>query len=242
MHHIREADSGVTAVGLAAGRDRSPSAPALRPLRPRALEADDVLEALPGLTYVTDADGMLLACSRRAWTRFARRNDGASIADPEAVLGRSIYTAMKTERTRHVHRRIADGVLAGDLVSYRWCCDGPGVQRNMRMTIRALRLSDHRHGLLYHSRTLTVRYVTDPRARTPGQDDPAPSPLPETTLRLVCCLCRTDYGPYAAQRGKTPTTAGEHPPSHATARGVSALTDRISYGICPDCWKNLSSG
>lgn len=212
----------MTAVGIAAERGRSRSAPPAEALRPRALEADDVLEALPGLTYVTDADGLLLACSRRAWTRFARRNDGASIAAPEAVLGRSIYAAMKTERTQHVHRRIADGVLAGDLVSYRWCCDGPGVQRNMRMTIRALRLSDHRHGLLYHSRTLTVRYVTDLRARTAGLDDPAPSPLPETTLRHVCCLCRTGYGPYPAQCGNTPTTAGKHPPARATARRVSA--------------------
>jgi len=242
MHHIREADSGVTAVGIAAGCDRSQSAPPLRPPRPRALDVDDVLDALPGLTYVTDVDGVLLACSRRAWTRFARRNDGASIADPEALLGQSIYAAMSTERTQQVHRRIADGVLAGDLVSYRWSCDGPGVQRDMRMTIRALRLLDGRDGLLYHSRTLALRYRMDVRARAAGVDDPTPSPLPETTLRYVCCLCRTGYAPCPAQRGTTRATAGEHPPKRATARPVSAPTDRISYGICPDCWKNLDSG
>ena len=221
------ADGGVTDVGIAEGRGRSRSAPPLRPLRPRALEADDVLEALPRLTYVTDADGLLLACSRRALTSFARRNDGASIADPEAVLGRSIYAAMKTERTQHVHRRIADGVLAGDLVSHRWCCDCPGVQRNMRMTIRALRLSDHRHGLLYHSRTLTVRYVTDVRARTAGAGR---SGRPVRCRRRHCGTCAACAAPAmgsirrsAATRRRRPgNTRQPIPPHDASPHGPIA--------------------
>ncbi len=242
MHPTDPSHRGVTAAALAAGRDRIRTAPDLRPLHPRALEVDDALDALPGLTYVTDADGLLLACSRGAWTRFARRNDGASIADPKAILGTSIYTAMNTEATRQVHRRIADGVLEGDQVAYRWCCDGPGVQRDMRMTIRALRLADGRGGLLYHSRTLAVRYRKGVQARTPGLPEPAPSPRPATKLRHVCCLCNIGYDPSPAQRGSAPTTAEEQPPNRATARRASAPTVRISYGICSDCWKKLDSG
>ena len=64
--------------------------------------------------YVIDADDRLVACGRESWRRFALANDGADLADPDPLLGRSLFDFVRGDGVRQLYGRIHRRLLFGN--------------------------------------------------------------------------------------------------------------------------------
>ncbi len=101
--------------------------------------ADELLEALEGVAYLTTLDGTILAIGQRSWTWFATEN-----GDPEltvaSVVGRSLFDALHGETVQTAFRCLHGAVSAGrrSQTVFEFRCNSPIAERHMRMSISAV--------------------------------------------------------------------------------------------------------
>lgn len=88
--------------------------------------------------YHVDGDNRLTSMSD-SWCEFAQANGASEIADRSAVAGRSIWTFIAGEASRHLYGLIFSKVRSGQrqvVVPFR--CDSPTVRRFMSLKIEPL--------------------------------------------------------------------------------------------------------
>ncbi|MBK5928673.1 hypothetical protein [Rhodobaculum claviforme] len=112
--------------------------------------SQDRLESLDGIALVLDSRLTVVAGGWGNWARFWHDNGGAAPAP--AVLGRDLTAAFSCGALRSGFRAALMAVALGERPALRmgFRCDGPGVRRDMRLTVA--RCGAGR--LLYHSVTL----------------------------------------------------------------------------------------
>jgi len=103
---------------------------------PVELTAGQLFDALEGVVYLTDRDGVILAIGEQGWTRFAEDNGAAGLT-ARSVRGTSIFTALAGDAVvdayRRLHASVAEGRRTEIVFEYR--CDSPIAERLMRMSI-----------------------------------------------------------------------------------------------------------
>ena len=127
-----------------------------------------LLDALCGVAYVTDYDGILLAYGEENWNDFARHNSPALRNPSSDYIGVSIFEAMAGESVRSGYRSMLRSLIAGERreVSFLYSCQAPETHRLAHMSIRRTAFSDLPRGLLFQS----VTFVEFPQQRLPILD------------------------------------------------------------------------
>jgi len=204
--------------------------PAERLERLASLGVQSLVESLPGIAYVVAPDGAILAYGRASWDHFAIENQALGLADPECVLGHSLFDFMAGGAVRRTHREMLARVLrSGEPLTYDYRCDAPGLRRFMRMTLTALP-PEAPLAVMFHSEVLhTEERPTSPLlARTPAQTSP------DWPILTVCAYCREVRNPPAATEGEWMSV--ERYEAVGGPRDV-----RLSHGVCPPCFERLMS-
>jgi len=98
-----------------------------------------VLDALPITIYTTDLEGRITSANR-AWSRFARANGAAALADERTVLGASIFEAVGDPASREQIERALVILRTGRAPAVRWefPCSSPDEERVFLMQITPL--------------------------------------------------------------------------------------------------------
>ena len=95
-----------------------------------------ILEAVDGITYLTDLEGTISAVGTRNWNAFAAANDALELND-QSVVGHNLFEFVVGEDLQTQLRTLLQKIAAG--IRNRWImpfrCDAPDRIRNMRMSI-----------------------------------------------------------------------------------------------------------
>lgn len=162
------------------------------------------------VVYRIDAGDMLVEVND-AWRAFALENGAPSLAD--GAVGTSLWAAIDGAELRHVWGILLDRARAGAPVDVPYRCDGPGMRRHMRMTMRGFPDG----GVEFVSRILDA----EPR-----------EPVPTDELLRACSWCnRFHVGEWLE-----PEDATER------AGLLGAAPPPITHGICEDCRAEVMRG
>lgn len=184
-----------------------------------------LLDALEGIAYTTDPQARLTAIGRRGWREFAADNGAPELADTAALIGRSLFDFIAGDPVRDAFRQVMERAAAsGRQVLLPCRCDGPGIVRDTRLTVSALRRGRAFEGYLFHAIPLAEHArpplaLFDFAARRP-EDQP---------LLGMCSLCER-VSPGGGERPMDWLDAEAY-----YARGGTSWV-RISHTICPDCF------
>jgi len=120
-------------------------------------ELEEALEALDGVVYWTDLEGVVLGGSP-GWNEFAVANAAPGLR-LETVVGRNLDEFIHGEDVRRIYRDI-HRVVAGmgrKRLTFTYRCDAPGMKREMRMTVGPWKRDGALRGVLYHSQIVYER-------------------------------------------------------------------------------------
>lgn len=122
---------------------------------------DEALEALDGVVYWTDVNGVIQGGSP-SWNEFALANAAPGLR-LETVVGRPMEDFICGEDVRRIYRELRRAVVEErrKRLTFEYRCDAPGVRREMRMSMGPLRRDGAVYGVLYQSQ------ITYERARPP---------------------------------------------------------------------------
>lgn len=192
------------------------------------LSGEALLEAFPGVAYVTDPDWRILALGRANWGRFARENGAPELDDPASVVGRNLMEFISGEEVQAVYRRMADELRkrpeAAIAIPIR--CDGPGTRRELRFAMSAILQNGSLVGFL-SSTTLIEAHerpplnIYDRRAILAAYSSLAVLPLLQ--MCSFCLRLKPDAASQSWLEGEEYYRRG----------GDSRV--RISHGLCPRC-------
>ncbi len=103
---------------------------------PAELDAQSLLDAMDGIAYLVDADGVILAVGAASWSSFAAENS-APFLTVEAVVGSSLFSQVQGRDVQDACRKIHDAVCQErfPVVTYEYRCDAPEAERRMRMSV-----------------------------------------------------------------------------------------------------------
>lgn len=202
---------------------------------PVTLTAGQLFDALEGVVYLTDPDGIILAVGEQGWTRFAADNGAAGLT-ARSVVGTSIFTALVGEAVvdayRRLHASVADGRRAEVVFEYR--CDSPIAERLMRMSITPI------HGetggsngviaILYQSQMLSE--VARPALRLFERTNRAGRKTPAEAEQAValCSFCQRLLWP-PREGGRTARWL----PAADFVRAGGNVDATVVESICQDC-------
>jgi hypothetical protein len=194
----------------------------------QGLGAEELLDAFTDVAYVVNANGAIVAYSRRSWDRFARENQAPELADPSRIMGMSMEKAIDGTETRQIYRELSELLWNGtkDAVSFAYRCDAPDVRREMRMTMTPILVGGGVRGILYHSHTVHAnpRPAIGLFARSAARDSDSGLPL-----LGVCSYCKDVRFPEGDKEGQWVT------PERYYQLGGSELV-ALSHGVCPTCY------
>jgi hypothetical protein len=194
----------------------------------------ELLDAVEGVAYVVDPEGIILACSKRTWDAFLAQNNGPAALRAGAIIGQNIFAyvsgAQVAERYCSWLRALAAEDRGPLIFAYR--CDAPGERREMRMAVTRLERSGQLDGFLFQSTLLAAEArpplnIYDSASVIEAEERDAARPIVTT-----CSFCRRLRWPPSA----LPESWVEAEDYYRLG-GASRV--RLSHGICPDCARRL---
>jgi len=192
------------------------------------------LNALDGVSYLVDVDGVILAVSESAWNGFAAAN-GAPALTAAAMIGRNILDDTCGEAVRGYYRARHLAVLNGPTpwVAFEYRCDAPDIRRSMRMSISRLIAPGQPVRLLYQSQLLSA-------AARPWMSVFEPERIVELIrgesalpIQPMCSVCQKLSWVATGQQ-----TAWIEADVYYRQGGEAEV--RISHGVCPECLAAVS--
>jgi len=192
------------------------------------LSGRDVLNALEGVVYATDLNGILTFVAEAAWEEFAKGN-GAPGLRADLVIGASLFDMIDDEEMRAAYRELHDDIVGGarTRVAFTYHCDAPSMERVMRMSVTRLTVDERAVGVLYQGQLLE-EHIRPPASLwlrgSPGQSPAAP-------MVAFCASCTR-----VAWRDPTRKTAALTWMSvdEFRARGGPAPASPVQH-LCPNC-------
>lgn len=118
---------------------------------------EEALEALDGVVYWTDLEGVVLGGSP-SWNAFAVANAAPGLR-LETVVGRPLQEFVCGDEVRRIYREIHQAVVGQGRkrLAFTYRCDAPDLKREMRMTVGPWRRDGKMRGVLYHSQIIYER-------------------------------------------------------------------------------------
>jgi hypothetical protein len=201
------------------------------------ITAQQLLDALEGVAYLTAMDGTILAIGTRGWTEFASDN-GAPDLTADSVIGNSLFATISGDQVRdaykHLHAAVSSGRRMASVFEYR--CDSPIAERRMRMSITAVSDEAGVAAVLYQSQMLTETMRPPLRlfsreSRAVG--DPQTAALP---MVAMCSFCHRVEWPLGSEPGPRRWI---NPTDYYRRGGLSDVS--VTHGICPTCATRLTA-
>jgi len=193
-----------------------------------------LMNALEGVTYITDPDGIITACGEPGWKRALAASGSKARLDPQQVIGRSLFDCITGEAVRDSYRvhmeRAADPRRHARVFLYR--CDTPDLIRVMRMAITAVRDPDGTlTGFLFQT---VVVQITE---RVPVALFTFPAATEDTAswpFLGMCSYCQNVRFPARSKEGE-----GEWLDAIDYYRRGGDNAVVISHGVCPTCFATV---
>jgi len=185
----------------------------------------ELLDALDGVAYLTDRDGLLLATGVWNWHAFSGPADAF-----DKYRGRNIFDIVVGEEVRSIYRTMHQLILEDrrPKLRFEYRCDAPDVRRGMRMTLGAVRHDGHIVGVLYHSQIVSeeerppISLLAFDQALERAKNDTAP-------ILTICSFC------HDVRSGSD--NSWVTPEEHYRMGGSSRA--RLSHGVCGTCSDQL---
>jgi hypothetical protein len=191
-----------------------------------------LLEAIPGIAYVVDRDGIIMGFSRGPFMEDVRI-PGAATAGYRNAIGTSLFSIVRGERVRQSYRLMHDAAWTGrfDAFGFNYRCDAPEVERNMFMSISRIAEGSETAAVLYQSIVISEL----PRPPVPLFAFEALAERAPATDRLVtlCSYC---------QKVAWPVVTAEHPEWIEAVefyRRGGRADAVVSHGICETCFAQI---
>jgi PAS fold len=199
------------------------------------LDAQRLLDAMDGIAYLVDAEGVILAAGTDSWSRFAAENSATSLT-VEAVVGSSLFSHVQGSDVQNACRTIHDAVCRErcPVITYEYRCDAPDAERRMRMSISPVRDRSGSVMALYQSQIVTeaprlaLGLFSMERRAAPG------IAYRRNELVVLCSFCHDVAWPIGAEEpDQTWIRIDEY-----YRRGGSGDC-AVSHGVCPACLERL---
>jgi hypothetical protein len=189
---------------------------------------EQFLDAVNGIHYTVDAEHRIIAVGRRRWDRFAVEN-GTPELRADSVIGRNLFEFVRGPELRQAYQDLTKRIFeTGEPAVIAVRCDGPGIARELRLSITPLCLEGQGQGLLFQAQIVTE--TARPRIDVFDFRDLLNALKQEADLPVVttCSFC---------QRLRRPGTgdAEDWITAEAYYRLGGASRVRISHGLCADC-------
>ena len=189
----------------------------------------EFLDALDGVAYVADLSSRLMAVGQENWSASAGENGAAVLTAP---LGLSLLDVIVGEDIRAAYNALHRSAARGERrLSFAYRCDGPDVERRMKMSLSPVRQRGEIIGVLYQSTVLSersrppLRFLETVEAVAAMKDDRAP-------IVTTCSFCSTINLEHDQQ------DEWVQPEEYYRRGGPSAV--RLSHGVCPPCSRVIS--
>jgi len=117
---------------------------------PFSVEA--LIQAIPGIAYAVDREGVILAFSRGPFLEDVRL-PGAAATGYRHAIGTSLFSIIRGEQVRRSYRLMHEAAWSGrsDAFGFSYRCDAPEVERNMFMSISRIAEGSGTAAVLYQS-------------------------------------------------------------------------------------------
>lgn len=194
-------------------------------------DAQALLDAMDGVAYVLDRDGVIILQSQSA----SDRSEGALRPCIGAVgCGRSIYDTIDSAVIRTVFREVHDAVWSGNRprASFFCRCDVPEAERLVRMSLSLIQGENGPVGILLQS----VQMREEPRVPLPlftAQVRPH-TRAPDRPIVVLCAFCLSVGWP--ANCGDAPDEWITAPEYYRRGGGSEVA---ISHGVCVPCYDRI---
>lgn len=195
-----------------------------------AENCSQLLHAVPRapaeVVYATDAADRIAFVEPDGWAAFAFENEAPEIAPATSVLGRTLGQFISGQGARLLHVALLQRLMVSErpVVEYPYRCDGPSVERDMRMRMRRLGPAGSPDGFLYRSEVVATRERQPFRAL--GRGVVATDELP---LITICSYCKDVRHPDTQRWSPT----GEY------LEAGGSMDVRLSHGVCPTCYAGV---
>ncbi|KAJ3369899.1 hypothetical protein GGF31_004974 [Allomyces arbusculus] len=193
----------------------------LTPLTPRVVGTDVVyclptpnedlhVPFSPEVCYVTNASGDFVSIEDKTWNDFIHANCASPLVPAHArllspaILGKSLFEFIADSKLQRFTRHILSVVASGQQprFTYHWFCDGPEVERKMKMTVCRL-LALHGEPLILWTSTILyerahlvpAQYLAFPGTTaadrpSTAETDARGSGVAKRKTRLTCSYCK----------------------------------------------------
>lgn len=197
-------------------------------------EVDDLVNALDGVAYIVDLNGVIRLVGERGWRDFAVHNGGTHIANPRDVIGANLLSFVSGENVRQCYEQHLSDLCDfknAPRSSFPFRCDAPDARREMRMAISPVVLDSRHRGFLFQS----ILWHEAPRPAMGLFDFANINELNEmlgdsSPTIVMCSFCERICWPSESAPRATEWIEAEEYYRRGGAEAVG-----ISHGICPEC-------
>ncbi len=197
--------------------------------------AKAILDAVFGIAYAVDGDGVILGFSRGPFLP-EERDAGPAPWVADRAIGTNIFSHINGDDVRDCYRKLHDAVWNGRFpaVGFEYRCDAPEIERNMHMSLSLIRSGQAPLAILYQSIVLTEA----PRVPLPlfaadlltGRREPRPG---VQTVKL-CSYCQKVALPVEPAGGSLEWIEAAE---YYLRGGRSQIS--VSHSVCRNCFERV---
>lgn len=198
-------------------------------------EVQHLLDAIDGVSYLTDGEGVIMACGRPGWERALRQADAAAPLPVETVIGRRLLDFIAGPKVRDTYRLHMERAAAmpGSPRSFECRCDTPELSRVIRMSISALpEVAAGKPGFLFQS--VVVRTAERVPVALFAFPPPKADQSADAPFLGLCSYCHDVRFPAGSAEGE-----GEWIDAVEYYRRGGDNAVVISHGVCPRCFETV---
>lgn len=200
---------------------------------PLPFSVEALLEAISGIAYVADRDGIILGFSRGPFLPDARLA-GEPMSGCGHAVGTSVFSIVQGEPVRQSYRMLHEAAWSGraDSFGFAYRCDAPDVERHMFMSISRIAEAADAEAVLYQS--IVINEVQRPPLPLFAFELHASSATDTDRMVTLCSYCQ-----------KVAWPAGSTCPQREWVDAVEfyrrgGRSDAVvSHGICEACFARI---
>ena len=194
-----------------------------------------ILDAVFGIAYAVDCDGVILGFSRGPF--LPEERDVRPVPwDADIAIGTNIFAHIQGDDVRDCFRKLHDAVWNGrsTAVGFEYRCDAPEIERKMHMSLSLIRSGEAPYAVLYQS----IVVSESPRVPLPlfaadlltGRREPRPG----VQIVRLCSYCQKVALPEEPAGGQPEwMEAAEY-----YRRGGGSQVS-VSHSVCRNCFERV---